>query len=161
MELVAILLTDVGLDERRFHGLLLDLARSSLAGAILQHGLEAVHSYGEAERDQDARDVRVRCRPANTAPRTALAELRKQGFTPATVLEFSAGHDRESREDAWALLGLYAEELRGWVVTRYLDYDEAEARLGGHEGLLHAPLGGRRRHRGVLISSAALRLLTP
>ncbi len=161
MELVAILLTDVPLDERRFRGLLLDLAGSSLAGAILQDGLEAVHSFGEAERDRDVRDVRVRCRPANTAPRAALAELRKQGFAPATALEISTAHDRESREDAWALLGLYAEELRGWVVTRYLDFDEAEARLGSREGLLHAPVGGSRRHRGVLISASALRLLTP
>ncbi|MFQ5749528.1 MAG: hypothetical protein ACE5H3_08735, partial [Planctomycetota bacterium] len=77
MDLVATLLTDVPLDERTFRGVLLACSRSSLAGAISQSGLEAVHSFGDAERDAGARDLRVRCRPANTAPRAALTELRK------------------------------------------------------------------------------------
>jgi len=158
MDLVATLLTDVPLDERTFHGVLLACSRSSLAGAISQFGLEAVHSFGDAERDADARDLRVRCRPANTAPKAALIELRKHGFQPVTALEFEAPADAESHEDAWTLVGLYVEELRGWVVTRHLDFEEARERLGTDEGLLHAPLGGRRR--GVLLSTRAMALLS-
>jgi len=158
VEVVATLLTDMPLDARAFRGLLVDVSRSSLAGAIAHDGLEATHSFGEAERDSDARDVQVRCRPANTAQRAALTELRKQGFEPATAVVFITSGDADSREDAWFLVGLYAEELRGWVVTSYLDFDEAAERMGNDEGLLHAPVGGK--HKGVLIAASALRLLT-
>ena len=159
METVATLITDVPLDERSFHAVLLDCSATALAGAITQQGMAAIHAFGEAERDVDVRDVRVRCRPANTAHKAALTELRKQGFDPVTSLEFETAGDRESREDAWALVGVYARELQGWIMTSYVDYDEAVARLGGEEGLLHAPVGGKRR--GVLIAATALRLLTP
>ncbi|MFQ5748929.1 MAG: hypothetical protein ACE5H3_05660, partial [Planctomycetota bacterium] len=66
--------------------------------------------------------------------------------------------DAESHEDAWTLVGLYVEELRGWVVTRHLDFEEARERLGTDEGLLHAPLGSR--SRGVLLSTRAMALLS-
>ncbi|KAA3607507.1 MAG: hypothetical protein DWQ01_15065 [Planctomycetota bacterium] len=159
MEIVATLLTDLVLDSRRFHGLLLDLSHSSLAGAIQQSGLEAIHAFGEADRDLDVRDIRVRCRPANTAPRAALHELANVGFEPSHSLEFQTQGDRESREDAWALVGLYAAELKGWIITSYMDFAEASQRLGSEEGLLHAPVGGR--HKGVLIAASTLKWLTP
>ena len=159
VEIVATLIIDVPLDERSFRATLMDCSRTSLAGAILQQGTTATHSFGEADRDTDARDVKVVCRPINATSRAAVTELRKHGFTPRTALEFQTARDGESREDAWALVGVYARELQGWIMTSYLDFDEAAARLGGEEGLLHAPVGGKRR--GVLISAIALRLLTP
>lgn len=158
MELVATLLTDVPLDAQSLRGVLMNLSRTSLAGAMLQHELQVVHSFGDAELDRAARDVKVRCRGANTAPRAALVELEKHGFQPVTAIEFQTAGDPESREDAWMLVGLYSEELRGWAVTSYLDFEEAVRRTGSETGLLHAPVGGR--HRGVLIANQTLRQLT-
>ncbi len=158
MEIVATLLVDVPLDASNFHGLLLDLSATALSGAIQQQELKAFHTFGEASEDPNPREIRVCCLPANTAPRAALRELKKQGFSPATALEFSAPTDLESQEDAWTLLGVYARELRGWAITNKLDFDEASERLGSEDGILHAPLGGKKK--GVLISSNALRLLT-
>ena len=158
MELVATLLTDIPLDSQSLRSTLLDLSRTSLAGAIVQDDMTVVHSFGDADRDQDVRDVKVRCRPANTAPRAALVELEKLGFSAVTSLEFQSPGDRESREDAWILAGLYGGELRGWVITSYLNFDEAVQRTGSEEGLLHAPVGGK--NRGVLIAANTLQILT-
>ena len=160
VELVATLLTDIPLDERRFHGVLRDVAQSRLAGAILPRGREAVHSFGEAHHDAAERQVRVRLKRGGQAPPAALVELRKAGFLPATVLDFDAPGDLDTREDAWALTNCYAQELRGWVLTRYLDFEEAAARAGTEEGLLHVPIG-RGDHKAVLISAAALLALAP
>ena len=146
------------LDEQRLRSTLINLSRTSLAGAIVQDGMTAVHSFGDADSDARVRDVKMRCRPANTAPRAALVELEKLGFRPESTLEFQSPGDYESREDAWTLVGLYGEELLGWVITSYVDFDEAVRRIGSDEGLIHAPVGGK--HRGVIIAASALRLLT-
>ena len=160
VELVASLLTDVPLDEHRFHGLLRDVAHSTLAGAVLPRGMTAVHSFGNADRDDHERDVVVRVSRATTAPPAAQTELKKAGFRPETVLDFDSPGDRDTREDTWALVNLYARELRGWVLTRYLDFDEAAERMGSEEGLLHVPLGGG-DHKAVLISASAMEVLAP
>ena len=160
MELVATLLTDIPLDERRFHGVLQDVAQSRLAGAILPRGLEAVHSFGDAAEDLAERQVRVRVKRGGQAPPAALVELGKAGFRPAAVLDFDSPGDADTREDAWALVNRYAAELKGWVLTRYLDFDEAAARAGSEDGLLHVPLGGGER-KAVLISAAAMEALAP
>ncbi|RMH03687.1 MAG: hypothetical protein D6702_05205 [Planctomycetota bacterium] len=158
MPLFATLLTDLPLpDENALRGLLLDCSRTALAGSILQRGMTAVHSFGEADRDPEPREVRVICRKANTAHRAALVELAKQGFRPAAALEFHTDGHPETDQDAWSLCEVYAEEVRGWLVTSYLDFETAAERLGSEDGLLHAPVGGRRK--GVLISARALRLL--
>ena len=158
MPLLATLLTDLPLpDEAAFRGVLLDCSRTALAGSILQDGMSASHAYGEAETDRELREVRVVCRKASTAHRAALVELEKIGFRPATALEFHTAGDHESNEDAWALCEVYAEELKGWVVTAYIDYETAAERAGSEEGLIHAPVGGR--HKGVLIAASTLRLL--
>lgn len=157
MELVATLLTDLPLDDRNFHGLLMDISHSSLAGAISPYGLEAIHSYGDADFDMSVRDIRVRVRKANTAPRSALVELSKHGFRPVTAVTFETQGDVDSREDAWALCSLYASELQGWILTNYLSFDQAVARLGDEDGLLHVPIGGK--FRSVLVSFSALRQL--
>ena len=157
VELVATLFTDLPLVEQTFRGLLLDISGSSLAGAISPHGMEAMHSYGDANFDSTVRDIKVRARPANTAARSALVELEKLGFRPATAFTFETAGDVDSREDAWALCSLYAAEVQGWVLTTYLSYDEAVDRLGADDGLLHVPIGGK--HRSVLIASSALRQL--
>jgi hypothetical protein len=158
VELVATLLTDVPLDAASFRGVLMDLSRSSLAGAIVPDGLIAEHSYGDAEYDDSVRDVRVRVRPGNSAPRAAVVELAKVGFRPVTALSIETSGDRLSRDDAWILCSLYAAELQGWVLTSYLDYDTALAYQGGDDhGLLHVPIGGRRR--SVLIAASTMREL--
>ncbi len=158
MELVATLLTDVPLDAASFRGVLMDMSRSSLAGAIVPDELTAIHSYGNAEYDDSVRDVRVRARPANTAPRAAVVELAKVGFRPVTAISIETWGDDLSRDDAWILCSLYAAELQGWVLTSYLDYDTALAYQGGEEyGLLHVPIGGRRR--SVLIAASTMREL--
>lgn len=160
VELVASLLTDVPLDEHRFHGLLRDVSQSALAGAVLPRGLTATHSFGNAEADLHERNVKVRVQRAGTAPPAALTELRKAGFRPETVLDFDAPGDVNTREDAWALINLYAAELRGWVLTRYLDYDEAAARAGSEAGLMHVPIGGG-NHKAVLIAASTMEILAP
>ena len=158
MELVATLLTDVPLDSQSFRGVLLDLSRSSLAGAISPDGLSAIHAYGNADYDDSVRDVRVRVRPANTAPRAAIVELTKHGFRPVTALSIETWGDAPSRDDAWILCSLYAAELQGWILTSYLDFDTAVSYQGGDEhGLLHVPIGGLRR--SVLIAASTMREL--
>lgn len=157
VELVATLLTDLPLDERTFHGLLLDISHSTLAGAISPYEMEAIHSFGDADFDDSARDIRVRVREANTTHRSALVELSKHGFRPVTALQFETAGDADSREDAWALCSLYAAEVQGWVLTHYISFDQAARRLGDEEGLLHVPIGGK--HRSVLISFSALKQL--
>ena len=137
--------------------MLMDISNSRLAGAISPYGLEAIHSYGDAEYDASARDIKVRARMANTAPRAALVELAKHGFRPVTAVTFETHGDPDSREDAWALCSLYAQELQGWILTSYLSFDQAVARLGDASGLLHVPIGGK--FRSVLISFSTLRLL--
>lgn len=156
----ATLLTDYPLDEARLRGLLLDLSSSALSGAILPRGLEAVHSFGEAELDAAPRDVLVRVRPGGTAHPAALAELRKAGFVPRHALEFLCAHDERTEADAWALVRLYADELAGWILTEYLTPDEVESRQGSREGLLPAPLGSHRKPV-TLLASSALRQLAP
>ncbi len=158
VELVATLLTDLPLDPSRFRGLLLDISRSSLAGAISPDGLTAIHSYGDAEFDRDVRDVRVRARPANTAPRAAMVELSKHGFRAQSAITIETWGDAASREDAWMLASVYAREVRGWILTAYLDFDEALDRLGDAEGLLHVPSASRQRC--VLIAASTLAQLT-
>lgn len=160
MELFATLLTDLPLDEHRFRGLLMDLSRSALAGAVAPKGLDARHSYGNAVEDADVRDVLVRVRRGGTAHPAALTELRKLGFVPAHAIEFLCNPEPSTRSDAWALLGLYAKELKGWVLTEYVQPEEAIERAGTEEGVLHAPLGSRRK-KVSLISATTLALLTP
>jgi hypothetical protein len=157
VELVATLLSDLPLDPSRFRGLLLDISRSSLAGAISPQGLTAIHSFGDAEYDRDVRDIRIRARAANTAPRAALVELKNQGFVPASAVQVETWGDQASRIDAWMLTSLYAEQLQGWILTNYLDFDQAADRLGDEVGLAHVSLGGK--HRSVLISASSLRTL--
>jgi hypothetical protein len=162
VELVAILLTDLPLDEARFHGLLRDLARSSVAGGISPRGLSARHSYGDAAEDLQERDILVRVERATKAPPEALHELKRIGFDPVQALLFTTEGDADSREDAWALLHLYAEELRGWILTRYLDDETAIARTGSEEGILRVPLAGAgRQNRAVLLAASTLDLLAP
>ena len=135
----------------------MDVSQSSLAGAVSHVGLSAYHAFGDAETDLNVRDVEVRVRKANTAPKAALTELQKAGFSAVTALEFRTDGSAESQDDAWALVGLYGAELLGWVVTAYLDFEEAAYRAGTEDGRSRAPIGGRRR--GVLIAESTLRRL--
>ncbi len=160
MLLFATLLTDLPLDERRFRGVLMDVARSRLAGAVSPKGLEARHSFGDAREDFDVRDVLVRVRRGGTAHPAALVELRKAGFTPAHALEFLCDPQPATQSDAWALLRLYADELKGWVLTEYLQPEEVVARAGTEDGVLHAGMGSKRK-KVSLISASTLALVTP
>jgi len=155
VELVATLLIDIPLQEQSFRGVLMDISQSSLAGAIAQHELVATHSFGNADIDTDVRDIRVLANPANTAPPEAKRELGKIGFRIQTVLRFETFGDRNSREDAWALAELYADQLKGWMLTSYMDFETAAERLGGNDGLVHLPAAGKRKM--VLIASNKLR----
>jgi hypothetical protein len=161
MELVATLLTDMPLDERRFHGMLLDIADSCLAGAIAPCGLEARHSFGEADRDEDVRDIHVIVKPPGSAPAAARHELAKAGFRPRCCIEFLTYEDPDSREEAWALVNLYARELSGWVLTRYVDFDEARRRCGDDRGLLHVPLSCGSESKAVLVAATTMKVLAP
>lgn len=160
MLLFATLLTDLPLDEHRFRGVLMDVARSKLAGATWPHGMEARHSYGDAREDFDVRDVLVRVRRGGTAHPAALAELRKAGFVPAQALEFLCDAHPTTQSDAWALLSLYADELKGWVLTEYLQPEEVVARAGTEDGVMHAGIGSKKKKLS-LISAATLALVTP
>lgn len=159
MLLFATLLTDLPLDEHRFRGVLMDVARSRLAGAVAPKGMEARHSYGDAREDLYVRDILVRVRRGGTAHPAALTELRKAGFVPAHALEFLCDPHPSTQADAWALLSLYTAELKGWVLTEYLQPEEVTERAGTKEGVMHAGLGSK--HKKVsLISAATLSLLT-
>ena len=88
----------------------------------------------------------------------AIVELTKHGFRPVTALSIETWGDAPSRDDAWILCSLYAAELQGWILTSYLDFDTAVSYQGGDEhGLLHVPIGGRRR--SVLIAASTMREL--
>jgi len=119
-------MTDMPLDERRFHGVLHDVAQSPLAGAIRPRGLSAWHSYGEAQRDPDAHDFEVRVLGRTEVPPPALRELDASGFRTASALEFLVPPEEEARLKARALVRLYVEQLYGWVFTRYFDYDPSD-----------------------------------
>ena len=151
---LATLLTDLPLDEPRLGGVLMDISHTALSGSIQQHGMSVYHTYGDAQFDTNPREITVRCLPINTVPKAALTELRKHGFFPACALEFDAGDDSEARLDAWSLLRVYSEHLRGWTMTCFIDFDEAAERTGSRAGLLHAPIGSNRK--GVLISANTL-----
>jgi hypothetical protein len=155
MELVATLLIDIPLQEQSFRGVLMDISQSSLAGAISQHELVATHSFGEADFDTDVRDIRVLANSANTAPPEVKRELETIGFGIRTVIRFETYGDQNSREDAWALAELYADQLKGWVLTSYLDFKTAAERLGSGDGLMHLPAAGKRKM--VLIASNKLK----
>lgn len=161
MEWFATLLTDMPLDEPRFHGLLRDVAQSSLAGGIRPRGLVAWHSFGNAERDLEARDLEVRALRPTAAPPAALGELQKSGFRAAAAVEFLIPPSPEAELEAWALVALYAAELKGWVLTRYVDFDEASARAGTEEGLMHVPMNGGHGRKAVLLSADSLTRLAP
>lgn len=154
-------MTDMPLDERRFHGVLRDVAVSSLAGAIRPRGLCAWHSFGNAERDTEVRDLEVRVLRRTEAPPSALHELDEIGFRTASALEFLVPPEEEARLEAWALVALYAEQLYGWVLTRHIDFDSAAALSGSEEGLLHVPLNGGHGRKAVLVSAESLVRLTP
>jgi len=161
VELVAILLTDLPLDERRFHGLLRDIAGGCLAGAISPRGLEARHSFGDAQRHEDVVDVHVLVKPAASAPAAALRELHTAGFRPQSALELLTFGDAEARENAWALVNLYAEELRGWVLTDHLSFELAAQLCGNDDGLLHVPSASHSDTKAVLISATTMKQLAP
>lgn len=154
-------MTDMPLDERRFYGVLHDVAHSSLAGAIRPRGLSAWHSFGNAERDSDVRDLEVRVLRRTEAPPSALHELDLYGFRTASALEFLVPANEEARLEAWALVALYAEQLYGWVLTRHIDYDHAAALGGSEDGLMRVPLNGGHGRKAVLISAESLAWLTP
>jgi hypothetical protein len=156
VEWFATLMTDMPLDEARFHGLLRDVAQSSLAGAIRPRGLKAWHSFGDATRDAEVRDLEVRVLRPTEPPPSALHELQNHGFRTAAALEFLVLPQPEAREEAWALVALYAEQVRGWILTRYLDFDEAANRNGDEEGLMHVPLNGGHGRKAVLLSASSL-----
>jgi len=154
-------MTDMPLDERRFHGVLRDVAHSSLAGAIRPRGLSAWHSFGNAERDAEVRDLEVRVLRRTETPPSALHELDEFGFRTASALEFLVPGDEEARLEAWALVALYAEQLYGWVLTRHIDFESAAALSGSEEGLMHVPLNGGHGRKAVLVSADSLVRLTP
>ncbi len=157
MELVATLLIDIPLQEQSFRGVLMDISQSSLAGAIAQCELAATHSFGNADIDTDVRDIQVLANTANTAPPEAKRELKKIGFRIQAVIRFETAGDQDSREDAWALAELYADQLKGWVLTSYMDFETAAERLGDSNGLMHLPATGKRKV--VLIASNKLKEL--
>lgn len=158
MDWVATLLTDIRLDESSLRGVLFDCSQTALAGSIVQDGLTAVHSFGDADADLAVSDIQVSVRSTRLAAPAVLSELAKHAFRPLTALEFEAPSRVDAREDAWMLLGIYAAQLRGWAVTQHLDYEEAACRLGDTDGLLRAPMGGR--HGSILVASSALAFLT-
>ncbi len=145
VELVATLLVDIPFSTSSFRGVLFDVSQSTLAGAISQHELTATHSFGEANVDADVRDIEVIAKKSNTAPPEARRELEKVGFRTETVLRFETMGDSRSREDAWALVELYANILKGWVLTAYFDFESAAQRLGTEDGLMHLPAAGKRK----------------
>ncbi|MFK5956699.1 MAG: hypothetical protein QM477_09670 [Planctomycetota bacterium] len=160
MEWFATLMTDMPLDERRFHGVLRDVAHSSLAGGIRPRGMAAWHSFGNAECDSDVRDLEVRVLRATEAPPSALHELEIAGFRTASALEFLVPPEEEACLEAWALVALYAEQLYGWVLTRHLDFETAAAIIGSENGLMHVPLNGGHGRKAVLVSAESLVRLT-
>jgi len=149
-------MTDMPLDERRFHGVLHDVAHSSLAGAIRPCGLSAWHSFGNAERASDAPDLEVRVLRRTEAPPSALHELDMYGFRTASALEFLVLPNEGAHLRAWALVALYAEQLYGWVLTQHIDFDRAAALSGSEDGLMHVPLNGERGRKAVLVSAENL-----
>jgi len=149
-------MTDMPLDERRFHGVLHDVAASSQAGAIRPQGLSAWHSFGQAECDREAPDLEVRVFRRADAPPAALQELDAFGFRTISALEFWAPADERARLEAWAVVTLYAEQLYGWVLTRQLDFEDSGAFRGREDSLVQVTLEGRHTGKAVLVSADRL-----
>jgi len=157
MKHFATLLTDYPLDERRLGGLLMDISHTALAGSIQQDGLDVEHCFGNADWDSQPRNITVRLRSQNTAPKAALTELHKRGFRPCCALEFDCPNDSESELDTWSLVRVYAEHLSGWVATCFLDYNSTVTIVEDNSQIIHAPLGGKRK--GLLLAASTLHLL--
>ena len=145
MELVSTLFVDIPISEESFRGNLMDISQSVLAGAISQQNLIATHSFGDASIDDTVRDIRVIVRKSNTTPPEIKKELKKIGFQIQSVIRFESFGDKRSREDAWALTELYANQLKGWVLTSYLNFKTAKNLLNSTAGLINIPAAGKRK----------------
>ena len=154
-------MTDMPLDERRFHGVLHDVAASALAGAIRPCGLSAKHSFGAAEQHSDAHDLEVRVLKRAEAPNSALKELDAFGFRTASALEFWVPSENGAKVEAWALVTLYAEQLYGWVLTRYQDYESSTTGSDHVQGPMPVTLNDGDEHKAVLVSAESLVRFTP
>ncbi len=114
MEWLATLLTDMILEEPHFHGLLQDVAQNPVAGWIAPRGFQAWHSLKGERGEAGTGDLLVEVQMHPTLPAAIQNALLQQGFTAATALRFQCPPAANLAE-VWTILGLYAEELRGWI----------------------------------------------
>ena len=159
MELVATLIADLPLDERRFHGLLHDIAAVASVAAITPSGLSAKHYFRAPSSEDCPADCLLRVAPASALPDDALKKLRDCGFRPHSILKFQLGQPQKDLGTLWDLLKDYVNELQGWVLTAALDFDQAVARCGSEEGLMQLSHKHGDGSKAVLISATTMRQL--
>lgn len=153
------------LDERYFHGLLRDIASTTGVAAITPTGLQAEH-FMSADRHQHQADCLVEVVSVLELPMEVLRQLREQSFRPESLLDFWLSTDQTGALDQvdpllspmWALLDQYAQELRGWILTSAIGFEQAVARNGGEEGLMKVPQPNG-DNPAVLISATTMRQL--
>lgn len=162
MELLATLFTDLPLDERRFHGLLHDLASSDAVGTISPRGLLAEHDFGEeGQRPNCSESIQVIVQQKGCVAASVLEQLQRAGFRPAHALEFRAQDDSNAQISLWPLLRAYVGELQGWVLTTTLDFEETKAHLGTQADLFPIAATGDGACKAVLISATTMKQLAP
>ncbi|MDP7061397.1 MAG: hypothetical protein QF489_00500 [Planctomycetota bacterium] len=178
MEHLATLITDMPLDERYFHGLLRDIAATSTVAAIKPAGKLAEHflsrdGHGSERASEPAGGARQRADclvelvSVLELPVKVVRQLHEQGFRAECLLEFWLNETQAAvidQEDpwlspAWPLLDRYAQELRGWVLTSALGFEETVARCGDEKGLMRTSLDGD--DPAVLISANTMNKLIP
>jgi hypothetical protein len=161
VELLATLLTDLPLDERRFHGLLHDLASMGAVGTITPSGLRAGHSFGEGQRENCRESIEVSVLAKSCIGAQILEQLHSVGFRPMHALEFRAQEGAAIQAQWWPLLCAYVDELQGWVFTTELDFEETLARAATQAGIYSIPIAGDGQRKAVLISATTMKQLAP
>lgn len=161
MELLVTLFTDLPLDERRFHGLLHDLASNGDVGTIAPDGLYAVHSFGEGQNPHPGESMQVTVQSKDSIAAPVVRQLRQAGFRPAHALEFRAPAGSQAQQHIWPLLHAYVGELQGWVLTTRLNFEETASAINPPVDLFAIAAAGNGQSNAVLISATTMKQLAP
>ena len=158
MEVIATLIVDLPLDERRFHGLLRDVAAVASVAATEPSDLASKHYFRPPLAGGRDADCLVSVDTPSNLPKDVLDKLKNCGFRPQSTLRFGLARPEIDREGFWGLLSHYVNELRGWILTTAIDFDQAVSRCGSEEGLMQVSQPND-DNPAVLISATTMRQL--
>ncbi|MCP4771176.1 MAG: hypothetical protein GY879_07185 [Planctomycetes bacterium] len=160
MEVIATLIVDLPLDERRFHGLLRDVAAVASVAATEPSSLVSKHYFQPPLSGDRNADCLVSVGAPSSLPKEVLDKLKGCGFRPQSTLRFELARPETDRQDFWDLLRHYANELRGWILTADIDFNQAVSHYGSEEGLMQTSQPND-DNPAVLISASTMKRLAP